>query len=402
MTESKTIKGFTSPPSVHVWADVAPLPEFKIELGTGAGAGGGAVLVSEACLDFLSIGVALASASIPAGPLLRECQGLQVLAMARAQAAKLAKSMQRDGRGMSSTSQDEAAAAGAAAVVAWRNGAKLDGAKQGARGVCWRAVVRAVAMDSFGESIEHWRDLDGGADCFDKLTGSALPLPALVGDGSRDERATRLLFERARAKRPALLARRVESLKAGGGRGKRAESIDRVHRAAILLLHGEDMDTAAQAAGFKPSGSGRQAVRAGDMLMRAARRLGFRVQFTVRDRQQGERNGGGGAFVPMSSATATAYGFKPSASLPLQDGRGGKRRVPLIRRLQRARVRRQRLAEQRATRTHKQAKARERAQARARVARRADKAAGWFTFGGPCADFQSAIWHDFGVWFESR
>jgi hypothetical protein len=136
--------------------------------------------------------------------------------------------------------------------------------------------------------------------------------------------------------------------------------------------------------------------------MQAARRLGLRVRFTVRDRQQGERKGGGGVFVPLSTATAAAWAFKPSASLPLPDGRGDKRRVPLIRRLRRARARRQRLAAQRAAWTHKQTKARGRAQVRARAARRADKAAGWFTFGGPCADFQSAIWHDYGVWFESR
>jgi hypothetical protein len=223
----------------------------------------------------------------------------------------------------------------------------------------------------------------------------------LVGDGSRDERAARLLFERARAKRPALLARRVEILKAQGGRGKRADLIDKVHRAAVLLLHGESVDTAAASAGFRASGAGRHTMRAGDMLARAARRLGFRVQFNLRQREPKERHGGG-PLLPLSPEIAAAWDFKPSANLPLPDGRGGKRRVPLIRRLQRARVRRQRLAVQRAAWARKQAKAGQRAGARARAARRADKAAGWFTFGGPCADFQSAIWRDYGVWFEPR
>src|SRR5207244_1172341 len=124
--------------------------------------------------------------------------------------------------------------AGAAAVVQWRNGAELDGADRGAAGVSWRAVVQSVAFDWFGESIEDWRESSGGgADGFDLLTGSAMPLPALVGDGSRAERASRLLFERARAKRPSLLARRIESLKLRRGRGKRGELIDKVHRAAV-------------------------------------------------------------------------------------------------------------------------------------------------------------------------
>src|SRR5437867_4730598 len=177
-------KGRAVAPSVHVWADTSPLPEFRID--TGGGGGGerfGAVCVSEACLDFVSIGAALQSRFIPAGPLLHECQGQQVLSTAKRQAAKLARGMAKDGRAMSDTSQADAVGAGAAAVVEWRNGAELDGADRGPAGVSWRAVVKSVAFDGFGESIEDWRESSGGADCFDLLTGSALPLPALVGDG---------------------------------------------------------------------------------------------------------------------------------------------------------------------------------------------------------------------------
>src|SRR5258707_1120246 len=107
-----------------------------------------------------------------------------------------------------------------------------------------RAVAPSVHVWADTTTLPEFRidTASGGADSFDLLTGSALPLPALVGDGSRSERATRLLFERTRAKRPALLARRVESIKAQGGRGKRGELIDKVHRAAVLLLHGEQID----------------------------------------------------------------------------------------------------------------------------------------------------------------
>src|ERR1043165_427860 len=339
-------KGRVLAPSVHVWADTSALPEFRID--TGGGGGGerfGAVCVSEESLDFVSIGAALQSRFIPAGPLLTEVQGQQTLATAKRQAAKLAYSMRHDGRGMSDTSQADAGGAGAAAVVQWRNGADLYGADIGAACVYWRAVVKSVASDWFGESIEDWRESSGGADGFDLLTGSAMPLPALMGDGSRSERAARLLFERARAKRPALLARRIESLKARGGRGRRGELLDKLHRAAVLLLHGEPVDTAASLAGFKASG----ASRAGDYLMRAARRLGFQVQFPVRDRQSraGEA-GGGGVCLPLSAAVVSAWSFHPSASLPLQDGRGGKRWGPIIQRLQGARVRRQAQAAKRA------------------------------------------------------
>jgi len=277
-------KGQLQSPSVHVWADVSPLPAFKIETGAEARARVGAVHVSDEWLDCVRVSVALASRAMPAGPLLLECQGQQVLAMAQRQAGKLQASTAKDGRAMSDTSVSEAVGAGAAAVVAWRNGQELDGGQYGAAGVCWRAVVASVSRDMLGESIEEWRGEEGGAECWDSLTGSMLPLPQLVGDGSRQDRASRLLFERARAKRGDLLARRVETLKLRGGRGKRGELIDKLHRAAVQLLHGVSVDKAAQAAGFKSSrasGAG-GVVRAGDRLMEGARRLGLRVQFNLR------------------------------------------------------------------------------------------------------------------------
>jgi hypothetical protein len=375
-------RGRTLAPQNHVWAELGTeYKPFKIERETGAGRGkGGAVWVREA-LDKLSIGAALSSVAMPCGYLLHEAQGQQVLDMARKQAAKLRQSMRRDGRNMSDTTEQEAIAAGAGAVVRWRNGEDCDGAEHGAAGVCWRAIVQSVAQDSFGESIEDWRGQDDdGADTFDTLTGSALPLPSLVGDGSRNERASRLLFERARAKRGDLLARRIESLKANGGRGKRAELIDKIHRAAILLLHGETVDNAATGAGFK--GSERHRVGAGDRLMRAVRRLGFCVQFNLRQVETKERANHGGACQPITAATFSGWTFNPSETLPCQDGRGGKRLIPKLKRMQRAKARRARLATARLSRAMRLDKRDHKRATLARAARREDKTRGlWAQYG---------------------
>jgi hypothetical protein len=375
-------RGRTLAPQNHVWAELGTeYKPFRIERETGAGAGkGGAVLVTEA-LDRLPIGAALSSVAMPCGYLLQEAQGQQVLNMARAMAARLRRSMARDGRKMSDTTEQEAIAAGAGAVVVWRNGQACDGAGHGAAGVCWRAIVQSVAQDSFGESIEEWRGQDEeGADTWDSLAGSALPLPSLIGDGSRSERASRLLFERARAKRGDLLARRIESLKAKGGRGKRAELIDKIHRAAILLLHGESVDNAATGAGFR--GSERHGIGSGDRLMQAVRRLGFRVRFNLRQVETKERAGAGGASLPMTAATFSGWSFNPSDTLPCQDGRGGKRLIPKLRRMQRAKARRARLAVAQASRAIRLDKRERKRATLARAARRGDKARGlWARYG---------------------
>ena len=117
--QNHKFKGLLRSPSVHVWADVSPLPAFKIETEAGARARVGAVHVSDEWLDCVPISVALASRAMPAGPLLLECQGQQVLTMAQRQAGKLQASTAKDGRAMSDTSVSEAVGAGAAAVVAW-------------------------------------------------------------------------------------------------------------------------------------------------------------------------------------------------------------------------------------------------------------------------------------------
>ena len=103
-----------------------------------------------------------------------------------------------------------------------------------------------------------------------------------MGDDNRSDKAARLLFERATAKRPALLARRIAAIRAQGGRGKRGELVERVGRACLLMLQGECLEEAATLAGFKPATGHHGAVRAGDRLAQAVRRLGFRFQLSLR------------------------------------------------------------------------------------------------------------------------
>ena len=82
-----------------------------------------------------------------------------------------------------------------------------------------------------------------------------------------------------------MLARRFDVIRAArlGARGKASEALDKVQRACVLLLKGDSLEAAALAAGFRGSGQGRHAVRAGDRLTRAVRRLGCEVQFSQRD-----------------------------------------------------------------------------------------------------------------------
>ena len=84
----------------------------------------------------------------------------------------------------------------------------------------------------------------------------------------------------------------------------------------------------------------------------------------------------------MSSATAQALSFHPSALVPLDNGRGGKQRVAKIRRLQRARAR--------AAWTARAAKRAGKRRDLARAARRGDKAAGlWPIHGAGAGAMQS-------------
>jgi len=330
------------PPSVHVWASLTDtLPDFNLTLSKGGGAEpAGACLVGEACLDFLPLSVALASRAMPAGPLLRECQGVQSWALAQSTVARLrsALSKRRGDNGPSDTTLREAVGDAAAAIVQWRNGQELEGGEYGARGVAQRAAVRSIAFDALGESIDNWRrEESNGVEDWDCLAGSTLPLPQLVGDASREDKAARLRFERTRAARPAKLTRRMDSLRAMGGRGRRVALLDKVQAAIAGLLRGESADQAALAAGFKAGGIGRGAVRPADRLTQALRRLGFKWRFQARE-SDGQESGFRLAFPPArwplafppdqyavfarkiamrpATAAALAFSFRPSDYLP--------------------------------------------------------------------------------------
>jgi len=313
----------------------------------------GAVCTSAARVDVLPIGAALVSGYAAAG-LLGEVQGQSDLAICRALTRKLLASMRRDGKQPSSTTGDDSASAGAVALARWRQINERWPARR-VRGsvvsVAWRAIVRESSRDLLGDAVP----LGDGWQA-DDIFGSAVPLPAFAGDASREDKAARLAFERARAARPGQLAARLDTIAAAGGRGRRAESVAKVGHACALLLGGMSIDAAAVAAGFKARGSGRSATRAGDALGQAVRRLGFGFQFNLR--------AGAGSLVgvrslvqvvsprgfrvwqeveplPVSSVGAMVRGwaFRPSASLPVHRGGMSAREVKRQARLASAKAR---------------------------------------------------------------
>jgi hypothetical protein len=223
---------------------------------------------------------------LPSGGFMGELQGQLDLALVARLASRLAVSMRRDGRDMSTTTEHDARSAGLVALARWRSiNAKFSARR--IRGtsaaVAWRAIVRAVADDGLGAGVSLVEP-----DLLCHLSTSALPLPQFSGDDSRLDHASRLLFERARERRPALLARRFEVLTAaaaGKGSGKRKASLEKLRTAAVAVLRGESLDHAAAEAGFVATVSttrGGGTMRAGDKLLRAARRVGFNVQFDAR------------------------------------------------------------------------------------------------------------------------
>lgn len=306
------VVSFVSP--YHVWSvrDESLDKPFQFDREPDK-RGAGAMLVSGA-VDSLPVGVALGASVLAAGPLLAEVQGQRVLSMAHGMADKLARQMRRDGRHVSEATIEDGASSGAAAVVVLLNQVGPTVQPVDVRSVCWRAVVDSMSSDNLGESVTL------GDMSPDDLAGSALPLPGWYED--RTDRASRLAFERARGRRGGLLARRVEVIKSKGGRGRRADLVDKVHRAAVLLLHGHTLDDAAEQAGFKSSGR----TSAGDRLAQAVRRLGCRCLLNARQSSRSDKSpvrptlGAG-----LPAHVSAAWSFHPSAGLPGEDGRGGRR-----------------------------------------------------------------------------
>ncbi|HMP84026.1 MAG TPA: hypothetical protein PKA41_15105, partial [Verrucomicrobiota bacterium] len=132
--------------------------------------------------------------------------------------------------------------------------------------VAWRSVVDEVSDDCLGDSLP-----------IHTLADDWLWFNHAQRDESRHERAARLKVERLAKTRHARLLRRLANLPPG--RGRRKEAIERVGRAAVFLLQGERLDTAAAMAGFKSATkSGKHSggnTTAGDRLIQAVKRIGL-------------------------------------------------------------------------------------------------------------------------------
>jgi len=219
----------------------------------------------------------LASGEIAAGPLLREAQGQADLRLAESCLFRLVARMQGAGRIVERNGHEwrDAIGAGACALAVWRaTGADVDGQPETlAARVAWRAVVRELSRDWLGESVS-----------LSSVSDDWLWQNAEQADNSRAELAARLKVERAALGRKALLLRRLDNLP--DGRGRRAETICKLQRAATALLDGANLDDAATAAGFKAHGRN----KAADHLLTACKRLGIIAPlqtgegFTVRTR----------------------------------------------------------------------------------------------------------------------
>jgi len=271
--------------------------------------------------DAMTIAQALAGCEQATTPLLAACQVQQDLRVIERSAYKLRARMQGDGKTVSDDSFREAQVSACHAIMLWRSGlttTRNDGedvltAATGEREshvsrVAWRALVAFVSNDGLGSTIQ----IHGGAED-DWLCAQVLP------SESRTERAARIWIERHATTRQDLLSRRLSHV--SGGRGKRAQAVEKVGNALALMLGGESLDTAADLAGYKQRGRH----ISGDGLLRAAKRLGLIGEgFTIPRRGDGKRatrgtDDGGGQSYPAGTrpdgSTLEVQNFVPSAQL---------------------------------------------------------------------------------------
>lgn len=231
---------------------------------TAAGIPQAIILAPRVSVEAMTIKQALAGGETAGGPLLLEAQGQMDITLARACVRRLVARMAADGRPVSDTTQQDAVAAGCLALTEWRQRGDI-GERLAAR-VAWRAVVDEISADCLGDGVP-----------IHTVADDWLWFNRAQGDESRLERAARLLVERLAKTRHARLLRRLANLPPG--RGKRKEAIERVGRAAVFLLQGERLDTAAAMAGFKGSSKSKP----GDRLIEAVKRIGLiGVGFAIR------------------------------------------------------------------------------------------------------------------------
>jgi len=205
-------------------------------------------------VEAMNIGQALASSEQATGPLLLEAQGQTDINLARACLRKLVARMAADGRPVSDTTKADAVGAACLALTQWRQHTEIS--ERLAARVAWRAVVDEVTDDTLGDAVP-----------VHTVSDDWLWWNKAQGDESRMERAARFKVERLAKTRHARLLRRLANLPPG--RGKRKDAIERVGRAAVFLLQGERLDTAAAMAGFKGSSKSKP----GDRLIEAVKRL---------------------------------------------------------------------------------------------------------------------------------
>ena len=277
-----------------------------------SGAQGDSLLLSRyagkgSIASLLAAGVSVGAG---AGSLLGELQAQLDLKICGDTAHKLAARMLRDGKQASAATIAAAAADAAArlAIIRARHPAWIFGVRLAA----WKLVSRSVADDGLGKGIQYF-----SPDVLGDLRAQALPLPALLGDDSRGDMASRLLFERARAKRPALLARRIASLDGATSHAKRKLAIQKVAQVARLVMSGASLTDAAQASGFSAGGK----MSAGDMASRAALRIvgddGCKLARGEFARKFRFRKMGFPAV--WTAADGELKSFAPRAAIPAQD-----------------------------------------------------------------------------------
>ena len=191
--------------------------------------------------------------------------------------AKLLKTKIEDNGGkVSATMEEEARGAGAAAVVAWRNGALpcpvVPGERvpQAVAVVAWRAVSDELSRDDKGHTVE----LSTVSDEWLAAAVEPLAVACLAGYEERSDKAARLLRERGAARRKMALPGKMDNLRHGHGR--RVQLVERIGAAAARLLGGDSIDAAAAAVGFKARlHGGKVKEQAGVQLARAARAVGL-------------------------------------------------------------------------------------------------------------------------------